>query len=205
MQQKPKKNNFVLGVAIAALILMVVSGYMIFHQGKKLSLDMTGAFGASPEMKQHIIQLNRQFPLDSLTLYKLNPADVEKVISIKKEFAQLLQAHEDSLRGFGEQEEAQYSATLKVMARARKELLNIFEKYEISPQNYAWLNQRIYIYHLERPIRMIVAPKDSVASYRTTATFLQNEEIIAPFRPDLLELDTGGLEYWGLPMEQLSD
>ena len=205
MQQKPRKSNFVLIVAIVAVLLMLVSGGMIFRQGKKLSLDMSGAFGASPVMKQQIIQLNQQFPLDSLTLYALKPADVGKVILIKKAFAQLLEVNEDTLRGFEDQEEAQYSATLKIMARARKELLNIFAEYEMSPQMYAWLNQRIYIYHLERQIRMVAVPADSVSAYRTTATFLQNEKSVDPFRTDLLELDTSGLEYWGLPMEAISD
>ena len=205
MQQKQRKSNFVLIVAIVAVILMLVSGGMIFHQGKKLSLDMSGAFGASPAMKQQIIQLNQQFPVDSLSLYALKSVDVEKVILIKKAFAQLLQVHEDTLRGFEDQEEAQYSATLTIMAQARKELLNIFAEYEMSPQMYAWLNQRIYIYHLERPIRMVSVPTDSIPPYRATTTYLQNEKILDPFRTDLLELDTSGLEYWGLPMESVSD
>ena len=92
MAQNTKKSYFVLSGVMLAVLLMVMSGYWIIQ---KFSMDMSGAFGASPAMRQQIIQLNHQFPLDSLTAYSLKSTDVEKVVLLLSWFDS---AHHDLLK-----------------------------------------------------------------------------------------------------------
>lgn len=211
-QKKGKGCLIALAIVGVLFVVFAIGAYFLFMKAKGFVEQYADAFGLSPQMVEQVQELNEQYPFTPPEDGTISENQVLQYIAIKKEFIDRITRHEQEfkeLEQLADQPNADvreyfetYSQALKILGDIRRDFLSSLENYEMSPEEYLYLTEKIYASSLGYAAE-ISEGGPGEPGQALPAGMQQNVQLLEKYKEELRELNTYWFDSWALAFSNL--
>ena len=190
MAEEKKKSNKGCLIALAAVGVVMILGYfgVMFFLSKAKSVveGIAEEVGATPQMIEEVKSLNDDYPFEKPSNNMIAESQVQKFITIKKDFADKIKGHEAAFKDLDERTQggqggfSEAMEGFKILGEIRRDFLKSLKNHHMSPKEYSYLTTQIYQTYFAAAVEQMSQAMDSTQTSYSQQIAQMEEQLKDP-------------------------